>query len=180
MGTFPLLTILGGVAMLVFAVRYLRKGLDRLFGQRLSTWTQRLAARPSLAFVAGILMSVIAASSTTMSLLAVQMVRAGHMTARQMLAFMLGANIGLTIKVLLISFRLEEYAPIAILAGTALFLFTPGSRSRGVGQVLLAIGFIFVGIWFMKLAAAASVAQYVTVYTRPSPRPDRSERRRKQ
>ncbi len=31
-----LLTILGGVALLVFGVRYLRKGLDRLFGRRLA------------------------------------------------------------------------------------------------------------------------------------------------
>jgi phosphate:Na+ symporter len=159
METFPLLTIFGGVALLVFGVRYLRKGLDRLFGQRLGAWAQRLGARPGLSFLSGIVMSVIASSSTTMSLLAVQMVRAGHLTARQMLAITLGANIGLTIKVLLISVRLEQYAPIAILAGTALFLFTRGNRTRGIGQVLLAIGFVFLAIDIMKQAAAASVVQ---------------------
>ncbi|MHC4383432.1 MAG: Na/Pi cotransporter family protein [Planctomycetota bacterium] len=159
MEQFPLLTIFGGVALLVFGVRYLRKGLDRLFGQRLGIWMQQLAARRGLSFMSGVVMSVVAASSTTMSLLAVQTVKAGHMTARPMLRIVLGANIGLTIKVLLISVNLEQYAPIVILAGVALFQFTHGNRSRGIGQVLLAIGFIFLGIDVMKRAAAASVPQ---------------------
>ena len=87
-----ILTIFGGVALLVFGVRYLRKGLDRLFGPRLGTLISRLGARPRLAFFTGLGVATVAPSSTTVSLLAVQTVQAGHMTARQMLAVMLGAN----------------------------------------------------------------------------------------
>ncbi|MHC4415743.1 MAG: Na/Pi cotransporter family protein [Planctomycetota bacterium] len=148
-----LLTIFGGVALLVFGVRYLRKGLDRLFGQRLGTWMQRLAARRGWAFLAGIAVSVVAPSSTTMSLLAVHTVQAGHLTARQMLTIVLGANIGLTIMVVLIALQLEQFAPIVVLGGVALFQFTTGNRSRGIGQVLLAIGFILLAIDIMRRAA---------------------------
>ena len=150
-----ILSILGGVALLVFGVRYLRKGLDRLFGQRLGTWMQRLASKRGWTFVAGLAVSLVAPSSTTISLLAVQTVRAGHMTAKQMLSSVLGANIGLTVMVLLIAFRLEQAAPILILLGVALYQFTQGPRSRGIGQVLLALGFIFLGIRIMTEAASA-------------------------
>ena len=150
-----ILSIFGGVALLVFGVRYLRKGLDRLFGQRLGTWMQRLASKRGWTFIAGLAVSLVAPSSTTISLLAVQTVRAGHMTARQMLSSVLGANIGLTVMVLLIAFRLEQSAPILILLGVALFQFTQGPRSRGIGQVLLALGFIFLGISIMTQAASA-------------------------
>ena len=149
-----ILSIFGGVALLVFGVRYLRKGLDRLFGQRLGTWMQRLASKPGWAFLAGLAVSLVAPSSTTMSLLAVQTVRAGHMTARQMLASVLGANIGLTVMVLLIALRFEQAAPVIILVGVALYQFTQGPRSRGIGQVLLALGFIFLGIRIMTEAAS--------------------------
>lgn len=152
----PLLTIFGGVALVVFGVRYLRKGLDRLFGPRLGPWMQRIAARRGLSFLAGIGVSVLAPSSTTMSLLAVQTVQAGHLTARQTLSIVLGANIGLTIMVVLISFRLEQFAPVVLLLGVALFQFTGGTRSRGVGQVLLGIGFIFLAIDIMRRAAAVA------------------------
>ncbi|MCH8006837.1 MAG: Na/Pi cotransporter family protein [Planctomycetes bacterium] len=148
-----LLTIFGGVALLVFGVRYLRKGLDRLFGKRLGTWMQRLATRPGWSFLSGIAVSVLAPSSTTMSLLAVHTVRAGHLTPGQMLRIVLGANIGLTIMVMLIALNLQDFAPIVLLAGVALFQFTRGNRSRGIGQVLLAIGFIFLAIGIMKDAA---------------------------
>jgi len=151
-----LLTIFGGVALLVFGVRYLRKGLDRLFGPQLGTWMQRLAAKRARSFIAGIAVSVVAPSSTTMSLLAVQTVRSGHLTPRQMLSIMLGANIGLTVMVLLIAIGMQEMAPIIILFGVALFQFTRGNRSRGVGQVLLALGFIFLAIGIMGDAAAAA------------------------
>ena len=154
MNTLTLLTIFGGVALLVFGVRYLRKGLDRLFGRRLGPWMQRLAARPRWSFLAGVAVSLVAPSSTTMSLLAVHTVQAGHLTARQMLTIVLGANIGLTIMVLLIALGLQEFAPIIILLGVALFQFTKSNRTRGVGQVLLAIGFIFLAIGIMSDAAS--------------------------
>ena len=45
-----LLTIAGGVALILFGVRYLRKGLDRLFGPRLGRWVQRLTVNRASAF----------------------------------------------------------------------------------------------------------------------------------
>jgi phosphate:Na+ symporter len=48
---------------------------------------------------------------------------------------------------------LQGFAPIIILFGVALYQFTKGNRTRGVGQVLLAIGFIFLAIGIMSDAA---------------------------
>lgn len=153
-----LLNISGGVVLLLFGVRYLRKALDRLFGPRLGLWLRRLVAKPKLAFLAGLGVSIVAPSSTTISLLAVQTIQTTKLTARQMLVMMLGANIGLTVMVLLIGFRIEEYAPILILLGGVLFMYFQKSRVRGVGQFILAFGFLFLGIDIMRRAAEAGVA----------------------
>lgn len=153
-----LLNISGGVMLLLFGVRYLRKALDRLFGPRLGLWLKRLVARPGWAFLAGLGVSVVAPSSTTISLLAVQTIQTTRLTARQMLVMMLGANIGLTAMVLLIGLRIEHYAPIFILIGGALFMYFQKSRVRGAGQFILAFGFLFLGIDIMRRAAEAGVA----------------------
>ena len=152
-----LLNISGGVVLLLFGVRYLRKALDRLFGPRLGLWLRRLVARPRWAFLAGLGVSVVAPSSTTISLLAVQTIQTTRLTARQMLTMMLGANIGLTVMVLFIGFRIEHYAPILILIGGILFMYFQRSRVRGAGQFILAFGFLFLGIDVMRRAAEAGV-----------------------
>ena len=144
------LTIAGGVALILFGVRFLRKGLDKLFGSRLTHWMSRLVGNRFKAFVSGLGISVVTSSSTTMSVLAVQTVQAGHMTCRQMLALLFGADIGLTLMVVLIALRLERYAPILVLAGVLLFQFTKASRSRGIGQVVLSLGFLLLGIDIIK------------------------------
>ncbi len=138
--------IAGGVALILLGVRTLRKGLDRIFGPRLGVWIQHLARTRIRAFLTGIGVSVLAPSSTTMSVLAVQTVQAGQLNARQGLAVLLGADIGLTVMILVIAMRMEQAAPLFILVGVVLDQFTHRIRSRGVGQVLLAIGFILMGI----------------------------------
>lgn len=150
-----LLKIAGGVALLLFGVRYLRKGLDRIFGARLGVWMRRVGERRGLAFLFGVGAGILAPSSTTMSLLAVQTVQAGHMTARQMLAVMLGANIGLTILVQLVALHVDEYAPILIFIGFVLFQYTGTGYSRGIGQIILALGFFFLAMVIIKNAALA-------------------------
>ncbi|MBB6431015.1 Na/Pi cotransporter family protein [Algisphaera agarilytica] len=152
-----LLNIAGGVALILFGVRFLRKGLDRLLGDRLGPVMQRFARSRIKAFLAGIGVAVIAPSSTTMSVLAVQTVRDGHLPPRRVLAVILGADIGLTMMVLLIALRLDQYAAGFVAIGVALFQFTRSSRSRGIGQVVLSLGFIFLGI--MTISSAASSVQ---------------------
>ena len=153
-----LLTIFGGVALLVFGVRYLRKALDRLFGPRLGHWLRRLVVKPSRAFIAGLGVATVTPSSTTISLLAVQLIRTSSLSARNMLTLLLGANIGLTAMVVLIALRIETYAPIVILAGTVLFIYFDHPKIRGSGQFLLAFGFIFLGIDVMRRATEAGLA----------------------
>jgi phosphate:Na+ symporter len=147
-----LLKIAGGVALLLLGVRYLRKGLDRLFGARLAIWMRRVGVRPGLSFLTGVGVSVLAPSSTTISLLAVQTVQAGFMTTRQTLAVMLGANIGLTILVQLVALHLDDYAPIFIFVGFVLFQYVGSSRARGVGQIILALGFFFLAMFVIRVA----------------------------
>ncbi|MEM7577121.1 MAG: Na/Pi cotransporter family protein [Planctomycetota bacterium] len=141
-----LLQIAGGVALILFGIRFLRKGLDRLFGDRLPGLLQRLARNRWRAAGAGLLTSLAAPSSTAMSLLAVQSVRAGDLPTRRVVPMLLGADVGITVMVVLISLRLESLAPVLALLGVAMFQFMPQRRVRGVGQVALALAFILMGV----------------------------------
>ena len=147
------LQIAGGVAIILFGVRFLRKGMDRLFGPRLGVWLKAAARRRGMAFLTGIGISILMPSSTTVSALAVQTVESGLLTPRQMLAVLLGADIGLTVLVLLSSVGIEHYAVIPICLGVFLFQFMKADRVRGVGQAILSLGLILLGIGQIKVGA---------------------------
>ena len=117
---------------------------------------QRLAANRRRSFLTGLVLSIVAPSSTTHSVLAVQAVQAGHMTFGQALALVLGTNVGLTVAVQLIALDMQQYAPILILIGGALMRFTKGSRGRGAGQLILSLGFIFLAMQIIKSGASSA------------------------
>lgn len=145
-----LLLIAGGVALILNGARALRKGLDRMFGPRLNAAMQRLNEGPLRAFLLGLGASVVSPSSTSMSLLAVQTVRAGRLSVPTMLALMLGANVGLTAMVLLIALRIEALWAMPLALGVLLYQFTQQPRTRGIGQTLLGLGLILLGILVIR------------------------------
>ncbi len=148
------LTILGGVALILHGVRCLRKGLDRLFGDQLGPWLQSVANHPVRAFTGGLGISLLVPSSTSLSALAVQSVQSYGISPKQMLILALGADIGLTITVQLLSLHIEHFGPMFVLFGVALYQYAKASKTRGLGQVLLSFGFLFMGIGVIQQAAS--------------------------
>jgi phosphate:Na+ symporter len=96
------------------------------------------------AFFAGMVAGVIAPSSSAIAMLSVQMLSQTALTAGRMLAVVLGANVGITVSVQLLAFRLQDYSGLFLLSGGIGFLFLKRAIFRGVGQMLLGIG---LGFW---------------------------------
>src|SRR6476660_4662804 len=100
--------ILSGVALILFGVRFLRKGLDRIFGARLNAHVQRLAGRSAHAFATGVGLGVAVPSSTSTAVLVTQTIQSSRLTAAQTFPLLMGADIGLTALVLLASLQIEQ------------------------------------------------------------------------
>lgn len=147
--------IAGGVALIIFGVRFLRKGLDRLFGVRLVEWLSGMTQQRWKAFGSGIVVGTLAPSSTALSLISVQMLHAGQLTAERMLAVLLGANVGITVTVQLLAFHIQDYAGLFIVLGVLGFQFLNRENLRGVGQCLLALGFVFLAMELIGGGASA-------------------------
>ena len=71
---------------------------------------------------------------------------------------MLGANVGITISVQLLAFRLQDYSGIFLLAGGIGFLFLKRAIFRGAGQMLLGIGLVFLAMGIIGSAGTAAAA----------------------
>ena len=136
----------GGIALLLFAIRFLRKGLDRLVGERLDIWIGRVTGNAAKASIAGALIGTVVPSSTSVSLLTVALVRDGELALHRAMGLLLGAFVGITLTVHLIAFDIFHQAPILALVGVILFQGTSREKPRAVGQIILAIAFLFFGV----------------------------------
>lgn len=155
-----LLTIGAGVVLILLAMRYLRKGLDRLFGRRLLDWVRAATEARGRAFFAGLAFGTVAPSSTSLAVLSTRMLRRSPAPPlAPMLAIVLGANVGLTVTVQFLALRLDQAAAPLLVAGGAAFLFARASSVRGAGQVLLALGLLFLALPLIGGAARAIVAE---------------------
>jgi phosphate:Na+ symporter len=141
-----LFNLASAIILVLLGMRYLRKGLDRLFGSKLVEWLQKTAQNRYQAFLAGMVAGMISPSSSAIAMLSVQMLNRTALSAGRMLAVVLGANVGITVTVQLLTFNLQDFAGLFILIGGIGFLFMSRSLFKGTGQMFLGLGVIFLGM----------------------------------
>jgi phosphate:Na+ symporter len=153
--TFLDLTILlGGLAVFLHGLALTREGLQILAGEKLRTILFALSNNRVVALFSGALVTSIVQSSTATTVMLVGFAASSLMTLPQAMAVVLGADIGTTITVQIISFRLSSYALAIVAVGFAIRFISKKRRSKYLGQTLLGFGFIFFGMKLMGDATA--------------------------
>lgn len=137
--------ILGGLALFILGMNIMTDGLRKAAGSSLRTLLSKATRNRLSGLGMGTLLGTLVQSSATTVML-VGFINAGLMTLAQSVPPMLGANVGTTISMQLISFRLGDYCYIAITAGFVLEFVGPSPRLKQLGRALLGFGLIFLGM----------------------------------
>jgi phosphate:Na+ symporter len=143
------ISLFGGMLLLIYGINLLNDGLQNAVGSKIrsllrSLTSNRLAAVGGGAFITGLIQS-----SSATSVMLVGFVSAGLMSFHQTLAVILGADIGATLTVQLIAFRVYDYAVLFIGLGISFTLFTKRTLFKNIGQGVLGFGFVFLSIKIM-------------------------------
>ena len=145
MGSLVLLDLMGGVALLLWGLHMVHSGILRAFGPDLRQLLAKALSNRFTAFGAGFGLTALLQSSTATALLTSSFTSEGLVSLVPALAIMLGANVGTTLIVQILSFNIAAVAPILFLIG--LVAFRSGARSR-----IKDIGRVFIGLGLMLLA----------------------------
>lgn len=138
-----LLTLAGGLALFVLGIRQAADGLRRLAGDAMRRVIGQLTNNRVMGLFVGVVATLVFQSSTATTLLLVGFARAQLMSLHQAMGILLGADIGTTITVQLVSFHVTDYALGLVALGVALSLFKNSPRVRSLGQVVLGFGLVF-------------------------------------
>ncbi len=98
----------------------------------------------------GVMVTGIIQSSTATTVMLVSLTNAGLLTLRQVLGVILGADIGTTITVQLIAFKLSDYCLVLVVGGFLAMMMAGKRPWRYYPQIVFGFGLIFYG---MKLTA---------------------------
>jgi len=144
-----LISLFGGVLLLLYGIKLLNDGLQNAAGSRIRSLVRSLTSNRFSAVGAGALLTGLIQSSSATSVMLVGFVSAGLMTFRQTLAVILGADIGATLTVQLIAFRVYDYAVLLVGIGLSFTLFTKNTLYKNIGQGILGFGFVFLSLKIM-------------------------------
>lgn len=145
-GSLVLLHLAGAVALLLWATRMVRTGVERAYGNVLRQRLRVTLRNPLLAVVAGAALAVALQSATAVSLLVGSFAGAGIVSAQAGLIAVLGADIGSAIVVRLLSFDLALLVPLCLVAGTVMFMATQARNWRQFGRILIGIGLLILSL----------------------------------
>jgi phosphate:Na+ symporter len=145
-GSLVLLHLAGAVALLLFATRQVRTGVERAYGDVLRLRLRSILKNPLLAVGAGALLAICLQSATAVALIVGSFAGSGIVGGTAGLLAVLGADVGSSLVVKLLSFDLEVLTPICLVAGTALFMATSRRDLLQLGRILIGIGLLILSL----------------------------------
>ncbi len=148
---FMLLGIVGGLAIFLFGIKFGGRGLQKAAGRNLRDALCKLTSNRFLGLITGAAVTVIIQSSSATTAMLVSFANAGIIILKQSLGVILGADIGTTLTVQLIAFRIFDYALLIVAIGFVLFV-TSAQRYSRLGQIIMGFGLLFFGMSIMSSA----------------------------
>ncbi|MGE0006755.1 MAG: Na/Pi cotransporter family protein [Parvibaculaceae bacterium] len=141
-----LIDLAGLIALLLWGVHMIQSGLQRAFGPSLKAVLGSALKNRLQAFAAGIGITTLLQSSTAVGLMAASFVAYGIVPLTSALAVMLGANVGTTLIVQVLSFDIAQIAPALVLTGLVLFRSFPTTRGHDLGRVAIGLGLMLIAL----------------------------------
>ncbi len=161
--------VAAGIAIFLFGMFFLEQGFGQLVSGQWRRGLRQLTSSQPRAFGIGLLATILTQSSALVALLLLSFLSVGMVDFLASIAIMAGASLGTTSGGwLMATFGLQvgiaDYALPMLVVGM-LLISMPRWGSRGLGMVIAGVGFLFLGIDYIKngfllLSALVDLSQY--------------------
>jgi len=154
-GSELLLTLLGGVALLLWGVRLVRTGVTRAFGAPLRAVIGRASRNRATAFGAGICVASLLQSATATALLLASFAGRSLVTLPVALAIMLGADVGTTLVAQVFAFDIKWLWAAAMIVGVVAFHASSNDRAKSMGRIAIGLALTLLALSVLTTVSSA-------------------------
>ena len=150
-----IITLIGSVAMLMYGMKVMSEGLQKMAGSKLSNVLGTMTTNRFSGVLTGAFITAAVQSSTATTVMTVSFVSAGILSLVQAISVIMGANIGTTFTAWIMvlgggSFDLRLVVYTTIVLAVAL-IYT--KRNANLGDFLIGLSFMLLGLTTLKLNA---------------------------
>lgn len=176
MDIFNVFSLLGGLALFLYGMDAMGKGLEKLSGGRLEKLLEKLTSNRLKAVGLGLLVTAIIQSSSATTVMVVGFVNSGIMKLSQAIGVIMGANIGTTVTSWILSLsgisgesffvkllKPSSFSPLLALVGIIFIMFSRKERKKDIGSILIGFAILMTGMDTMS--AAVKPLQNVPEFT---------------
>lgn len=152
MNAGTLLALAGGLGLFLLGMRLMSEGIEKAAGAKLRSILEFFTTNRLTGMLVGVVFTGIIQSSSACTVMVVSFVNAGLMNLYQAAGVIFGANIGTTVTSQLVSFNLSEIAPVFLLVGVLLLMFSKNRNITKFAEIIVGFGVLFLGLNNMSLA----------------------------
>ncbi len=150
--TIVVVNILGAAALLLWGLRMVSTGVTRTFGADLRRWINLGTGNRVAALLTGTAVTVALQSSTATCLMSASFAGRGLMRTAAAQSIMLGANIGTSLVVKLLTFNVGPLSALLVLLGMGLFRSGEGKR-RHLARIFIGLGLMLLSLHLLDTAS---------------------------
>ncbi|MEG1642662.1 MAG: Na/Pi cotransporter family protein [Bacteroidales bacterium] len=151
---FDFLKLVGSLGLFLYGMKVMSEGLQKVAGDKMRSILSAMTSNRFAGACTGLLITALIQSSSATTVMVVSFVNAGLLSLVQAISVIMGANIGTTMTVWIISFLgfAVDISFFAIpLIGLAIpFIFSKSSKRRSIGEFMVGFAFLFMGLTFLK------------------------------
>ncbi len=151
-----IMTLIGSVAMLMYGMKVMSEGLQKMAGSTLSNVLGKMTTNRFTGVLTGAFITAAIQSSTATTVMTVSFVSAGILSLAQAISVIMGANIGTTFTAWIMvlgggSFDLRFVVYTTIILAVALIHY---HRNTDLGEFLLGLALMLLGLTTLKINAS--------------------------
>lgn len=141
-----ILSLAGGLGLFLFGMDLMSDSIEKVAGARLRRILEIFTTNRFTGMLVGIVFTGIIQSSSACTSMVVSFVNSGLMNLYQAAGVIFGANIGTTITSQLVSLNLSAAAPVILLGGVLIMMFSKKEKVKKFAEVIVGFGILFTGL----------------------------------
>ena len=163
MDIFSIISMLGGIALFLYGMRFMGEQLEKLSGGKLEYILEKMTDKTYKGILLGAVVTAVVQSSSAVTVMVVGFVNSGIMQLSRAIGVIMGANIGTTVTAWILSLtqisgdsifitllKPSSFSPVIAIVSVFMLLLSKNEKRKNIGGILMGFSVLMMGMTIMS------------------------------